>query len=895
ARVDLSLVESPLSWHIQSGDEVLQNLGASRVSGLSESAVLERRTTLGDNILPGALSRPFPEIVANQVKSLPVLLTGAAAGLSVITGNTAGGLFALGVALVNAAVGSVAEFRAEGYIEGIREAVDLRSRVLREGSVREVPFEEVVAGDILDLQVGSRIAADARLLEAHHLNVDESTLTGESVPVEKSVSALRNERVPVSQRRNMVFRGTLVVEGSGRAVAVATGSETVLGRLQAFLGEVFPPEAVMARELKGIAGHLIRVGLGACGILAGVSLLRGQGLLRIAREGLSFMAGAFPSGLSTLAVSAFALRLQNTSRQGILVRRLRAVGNLASAQVVCFDKTGTLTHNRMTVTELSSDGGRLKLDNHDPATRREFRRVAKDPDVSWLITLAAICNAMTLVQDRGRPVMEGSPTEKALVHLTERAGLDPWSIRESHPVLETTHRTQANPFMMTLHRWADGRRLTAMKGSPLDVLERCSHRRKNGRVLPLGDEDRLRLENENFRMAGGGLRVLGMAYRWEGPGRQGREGRDRDGFVWAGLIGLRDPVRKEAKELILSLHRAGIRTAVITGDQSLTAQHIGEELGLSGQEPLRVLDVLDIRGLEGKGLKSVVTRTHVFARLNPLQKLRIIQAYQRAGMNVVMVGDGVNDVLALRVADVGISMGQSGTELARSAADLVLEEDDLRGVLAAVANGRAFHENMRRSLRFLLTSNQVNLMIDLPSRTGMISQEPGRLQDLWRNLVCLSLASDTPGPGLMERPPADPAEGLTGGGGMGYSLGEALRVIGAAAPVGLYGLVRHGAGSRAGSLFLTSVSMNEMLYALRCAEEDGKGVDRAQNAMLGLTLAGALGFSLLSVVLPGMGSSFGSAAWRILDVAALGLNGLASWSFLQHHRASPGRTTEEES
>ena len=536
--------------------------------------------------------------------------------------------------------------------------------MFRNGQREDVSFDDVVPGDVLDLQPGARIPADARLLQAEWLSVDEAALTGESIPVNKFEGILSDESLPISRRLNMLFRGTLVVEGHGRAVVVATGGDTVLGRLQGFLGSVFPPEALVARDIRMLLRQFMRLGLGAAGIFAILGLWRGIGLLSVLRGGLALVAGAIPAGLSTLTLSAFALGHRELRRQGVLVRRLRALGNLASAQVVCFDKTGTLTHNRMTVSELVAGRRQVKLSSKDFPASGGPALFMGEPDVAWLLSLATLCNEAFMVHE-GAQSLEGSSTETALIRLAERAGITSTAFRSGHPILEIRHRTEEHPFMVTIHHWTQDRQLAVMKGSPHEVLQRCAFCHRNGKRLRLGEAERSRIEAENFRMSGAGLRVLGVAYQWDPQPDVEAFGAETGRMVWAGLIGLSDPVRRGARELVQGLHRAGIRTAVITGDQSLTAHHIGEELGLSGDEPLRILDAMDLRSSHPEGLRSVVTRTHVFARLSPTQKLQIIQAYQSAGQSVVMVGDGFNDVLALKVADVGIAMGREGAELAR--------------------------------------------------------------------------------------------------------------------------------------------------------------------------------------------------------------------------------------
>ncbi|NTV41806.1 MAG: cation-transporting P-type ATPase, partial [Syntrophobacteraceae bacterium] len=429
--------ESRIVWHTVEPGEVLNLLETSYELGLSEVDFQRKWTQYGSNTLPGTLTRSLFDIVASQVNSLPVLLTGGAAALSFVTGGILEGLLVMGVAALNVAIGAFVEERAERTLSAVRESVDLRAQVLRDGRLHEVPFDLIVPGDVLELQSGCRIPADGRLIRSDLLSLDESALTGESVPVSKRSAPLHDGEIPITERSNMVYRGTLVVEGTGYAVVVATGADTVLGKLQNFLGEVFPPEASMVRAMRNIATHLLRLGMSACCVFAVLSLLRGHGLVRIIRESLSLMAASVPSGLSTIAVGAFAMGHGDLRRSRILVQRLRALGNLASTQVVCFDKTGTLTMNQMMARELRA-GGRVVKIEAPSGDMENWSIPSQDPDISRLVELAALCNEATLLVQDGLESIEGSSTEHSLLQLAAMAGIDANALRGDYPLVHTT-------------------------------------------------------------------------------------------------------------------------------------------------------------------------------------------------------------------------------------------------------------------------------------------------------------------------------------------------------------------------------------------------------------------------------------------------------------------------
>jgi len=863
---------SRLPWHRLQAREVLGVFKVSSSTGLSRREAGRRLRLQGANTLPVTAGRSFRVILQKQMTELPVLLVAAAAGLAIVAGGVVEGVTALAIVLANALASSIAENRAERLLDEVRAAVELRARVLRGREIFEVGFDEFVPGDILDLVPGSRIPADARVIRAERLSVDEAALTGESIPVPKSAAIPPDPDPPLSQRTNMVYRGTLVVEGTGRAVVVATGAETVLGRLQSFLGAVFPPEAAVARDMRRWIRHLLAAGVGAAGAYGLFSLMRGHGILQVLKEALAIAAGAIPSGLSTLSASAFAFGHRDLRRRRILVRRLRALGNLASTQIVCLDKTGTLTLNQMTVAALCVGCDPIDLGREGQGPAEPLAATAAGGDLDWLVRLGVLCNEAFMLHE-GTRSLEGSSTEAALIHFAEGRGIHTTRFRGEHPIVEIFHRSEHHPYMVTVHQWDANRELTAVKGAPFEVLALCSHLRRGGEVHPLTEEARARIEAENFRMAGRGLRVLGLAFRW---GRQGSE-EDRylagPGLVWSGLVGFSDPVRPEAKGLIESLHRAGIRTAVLTGDQSLTAQYIGNQLGLSGSEPLRILDAADLRGAALNGLREVVACTHVFARLTPTQKLQIIQSYQSAGLSVVMVGDGFNDVLALKVADVGMAMGRQGADMACKAADLILEDDDLGGVFAAIQSGRRFYRNVHRSLRFLAGTTYVDLAAAVAKTTGAAAPNP--LQPVWNNTAALALAID-PEEGEESGALQEAGAARIDGGRIRDALSDAAAVLAASGLVGGYALSRYGSGARAGRVFWAGVGFNQMMPAFgeRPPGRRPGAVSRSR-----LLLWAAAGMPLLVLAATGGGG--------VLDLLALAGGGWLARRLLA--RKEPGK------
>jgi Ca2+-transporting ATPase len=832
-----------LDWHLSTPRNTVRYFSSSAATGLTETEARARLLLQGTNLLPGTTVRPLSRILKSQLTALPTLLIAAAAGLSLLSGALLEGLLALGIALANASIGAVYEARAELSLDVARETVALKARVLRSRRIKEIPFEAVVTGDILDLQIGSRLPADARLIEAHHLSVDESALTGESIPVLKSVAVNpRKKDTPIGQRDNMVYRGTQVVEGSGRCVVVATGNETVLGNLLRYLGSVYPPEALVAREMRHISRHFITLALGVSSLYAFVALLRGQGLLRILRNCLILTGGAIPSGFSTLAISAFAFGQQSLRQNRIVVRRLRALASLASTQVVCFDKTGTLTVNRMGVSDLVAGGRYWQIPTKADRVDGWMASLMQDPDASWLIRLSTLCNEAYILHEGARSV-EGSSTEKAFIELAESAGVNTTTFRGSHPILDIVHRTEKQLFMVTRHRWDPMHELTVIKGNPIEVLDSCVAYRKKGECYPLSEAHHKRIEAENFQLAGQGLRVLGLAFRWDTQHTGAETVTRRHEFIWAGLIGLKDPVRRGARKLIQTLNDAQIKTVVITGDQSLTAYHIGKELALGGKEPLRIFDAVDLDTANTASIRSVITRAHVFSRLNPTQKLQIVQAYQNTGLSVVMVGDGFNDVLALKAADVGIAMGKEGAVEARQSADLVLTDDHLASVGKAIATGRAFYGNMRNGMRYLSTATYIDVLSDVSGLNGNDGHGADALQSVWTNLLGLSLTRTQEAPFATDTGAA--AGPLIGDDEIQDSMVASTKLIIASVAAAGSALSQNRSIATAGNLFWRSLAVNQLLYARIVRGEISREArppagDRLFNGILGTGLIGLL-------------------------------------------------------
>lgn len=865
-------------WHALPASTVASTFNTCPVMGLSSQEALNRLKQYGPNALPETATRSGWSIFVDQFKSLPVALLGAAAGISVLTGGLADAVVILAVVGINGVIGYVTESEAEKTIHSLKDLVKPTANVLRDGMVVTLPAECVVPGDILTLRPGAYVAADARLLEAGHLTLDESVLTGESMPVVKEVHAVLRREATLGDRINMVYMGTLVTGGQGLAVVVATGACTEVGRLQVLVGEAVSPETPMERQLAHLGDQLVLISGAACVLVFGIGLLRGYGFLMMFKTSISLAVAAVPEGLPAVATTTLALGIRNMKRHHVLIRHLNAVETLGCIQTICFDKTGTITENRMAVVRLFSGmrdirlvGGSFRCDGKvlDPLASKEIQR---------LMEVAVLCNETEINGGTGAEyVLSGSPTEGALIRMAMQAGLDVLELRRQYPLLKVNYRAENRLFMGTLHQTAlQGRetKFFAVKGSPVEVLALCDRHLVDGVEMPLSYDDFARIELANERMAADALRVLGLACITV---ESEEDFEVSHGMTWLGLIGMADPVRPGVAGLIEEFHQAGIDTIMITGDQSPTAYAIGKELNLSRGEPLEIMDSSHLASLDSDILEALSHKVHVFARVTPAFKLEIVQALQSRGLVVAMTGDGINDGPALKAADIGIAMGEGGTDIAREVADVVLEADNLETVIVAVRDGRTIYNNIRKALRFLLATNFSEILVMFFTVAAGLPSPMSAMQLLWINLLSdifpgLALAMEQPEKDILNRPPRSPDEPIVKVSDFKRLTFEASTLsLGAMTAYG-YGILRYGMGANAGTLAFQSLTMGQLLHSLSCRSEKHsmfKGEKLPSNPYLNTALAGSFALQLLTIFVPGLRTLLGLTPIHLLDGAVI--------------------------
>jgi len=784
----------------QSVGEALAALGADERRGLSEGEARARLARCGPNELTA--EKPVPawrKFLAQFQDVLVVLLlvaTAISAGLWMVERESElpyEALAILAVVLLNAVMGYVQASRAESSLAALRRMAAARATVLRDGERRSVPAAEIVPGDIILLEEGDTVPADARLILSTALKTAEASLTGESLPVSKDAVPIPEEAV-LGDRHNMVFSGTAATYGRGKAVVTETGMRTETGRIAGMLKATREEATPLQKELDRV-GRLLGVAVVAiaAAMIATILLVedvRGiSALFDVLILGVALAVAAVPEGLPAIVTAVLAIGVQRMAKRNAIVRRLVAVEALGSATVIASDKTGTLTRNEMAVRAVVTASGRVRLTGTGYAPDGEARCVGGEAiggalrvEMERALAVADRANNAVLREQGGIWTVQGDPTEGALIVAARKVGLDAGRLDERFERVGEVPFSSERKLMSTIHTDAQRqeRLLVFTKGAPDVLLARCSREQVGEEARPLSEERRAEILRAGEELAGEALRTLGVAYRElrrdaiEANGMDERVERD---LVFAGVMGMIDPPRREAKEAVRRAQAAGIRPVMITGDHPKTAAVIAAELGIAPDG--RAVTGAELDGMTEDALVGTVREVSVYARVNPEHKLRIVKALQREGAVVAMTGDGVNDAPALKTADIGVAMGITGTDVSKEAADMVLADDNFASIVAAVEEGRAIFSNIRKFLRYLLSSNIGEVMtmffgvllagvIGLPAEGNVVVLPLVATQILWINLVtdgapALALGVDPAGADMMARPPRPPAEGVITG------------------------------------------------------------------------------------------------------------------------------------
>lgn len=741
--------------------------------GLTDDAAEQRLEEFGPNRLEevGRVS-PWRQFASQFTEFIVLVLIGAAF-ISGVLQEWMDAIAILVIVVLNAILGFVQEYRAERALEALKKMAAPLARVIRGGEIKNVPAEEVVPGDVLALEMGDLVPADARLLEDNLLEVDEASLTGESIPVRKSAGFVTEEAAPLGDRRNMVYSSTVVTYGKGKAVVTRTGMGTELGRIAHLVQTMGREPTPLQKRLENVGRILVYACLVIVVVVFGLGLWRGVPLVEMFLTAVSLAVAAIPEGLPAVVTIALALGVRRMVQRNALIRKLPSVETLGSATVICTDKTGTLTQSEMTVRKIGFLSKVIDVtgDGYDP--RGDFRVDGRpvgqeDHDLQLALRIGVLCNNARLRQDgRGDSGWHivGDPTEGALLSAGAKAGLWRNELETAYTLLAELPFDSNRKRMSTIWREPDGSVVAYIKGAPDVVVGLCSQVHEDGRVRQLTLAEKDRILDLNNRFADEAMRLLAVAYRdlGEEPGEPGVEEVEHD-LVFAGLVAMKDPPRPEAREAIVKARRAGLDVVMITGDHKSTAVAIAEELGLCREEDLAYTGS-ELDQISDEELSEIVESIRVYARVSPEHKLRIVRAWESHGHIVAMTGDGVNDAPALKEADIGIAMGVTGTDVSKEASDMILTDDNFASIVAAVEEGRAIFDNIRRFIHYLLSCNIGELLtMLLASLVGMpLPLLP--IQILWVNLAtdslpALALGVEPAEPGGMERPPRPPTEGV---------------------------------------------------------------------------------------------------------------------------------------
>ena len=759
--------------HALSPEAVVEHWGTSAKGGLSEGLAAEKSNEFGPNRLEeiGRVSawRQF----ASQFTEFIVLVLIAAAVVSGILQEWMDAIAILVIVVLNAILGFVQQYRAERALEALKKMAAPLARVIRDGETRSVPAQELVPGDVIALEMGDLVPADARLLEDHLLQVDEASLTGESVPVKKRADVVLSEDAPLGDRCNMVYSSTVVTYGKGIAVVTDTGMRTELGKIAHLVQTVGREQTPLQEQLDRLGKLLVYGCLVVVAVVFGLGLWRGVPPVEMFLTAVSLAVAAIPEGLPAVVTIALALGMRRMVQRNALIRKLPSVETLGSATIICTDKTGTLTQSEMTVRDIGLLGRTIDVTGEGYDPEGDFRVDGRpidqsEADLQLALKIGVLCNNASLRRtdgDGSRWRIVGDPTEGALLTAAGKAGLWRSDLELEHSMLEELPFDSNRKRMTTIWRDSDGRSTAYVKGAPDVIVGLCTRVQDNGRVRPANDEDKERLLSLNNHLADKAMRVLAVAYRdLEDESAEPTVEEVERELVFAALMAMKDPPRPEAKEAIATARRAGLEVVMITGDHKSTAVAIAKELELYRDGDIAFtgpeLDVID-----DERLREVVEKVRVYARVSPEHKLRIVRAWESQGHIVAMTGDGVNDAPALKEAHIGIAMGITGTDVSKEASDMILTDDNFASIVAAVEEGRAIFDNIRRFVHFLISCNIGEVLaMFLASLLGLpLPLLP--IQILWVNLAtdslpALALGVEPAEPGGMERPPRPPSEGV---------------------------------------------------------------------------------------------------------------------------------------
>ena len=706
-----------MNWHDKTVDETLLMLNTDSNIGLNEKEAEKRLEQYGQNSIgEGVKRKGFIKKFFEQLNDIMIIIllsaSAASFGVSWLNGDAdfTDSVIIIMIVVINAVLGVVQENKAEKAIEELKKMSVPHAKVLRDGHIKEISSQTVVPGDIIILEAGDMVPADARLISGNTIKTDESALTGESVPVSKDASLRIKEEAQAADMKNMVFSSTYVTYGKGRAVVTATGMDTEVGKIAAMIAKDEKNETPLQKRLDGTGKILGLSAIGICALIFIIGVIRKYGAFEMFMTSISLAVAAIPEGLPAIVTIVLAIGMQAMSKKNTIVRTLPAVETLGSAQVICTDKTGTLTKNKMKLVKITDSKENTNLN-----------------DKRFIIRLAVLCTDCYF-EDRH---YIGEPTETAIAEAAEEMGEKKSRLESIMPRIDEIPFSSDRKMMTTVHEFGNGNNLCITKGAPERVLNLCG-KYSDGRTID--QSERRKLDKINESMTSSALRVLAVAYKETGKNDRNYE----KGLTFAGFIGMIDPPREEVAQAVEDCKKAGIKVVMITGDHALTAMAIAEKTGIYKDGDL-IFDGGQLETMNQTQLDDKLEKISVFARVSPEHKLKIVNAYKRKGKTVAMTGDGVNDAPALKAADIGCAMGQNGTDVAKGASDMIITDDNFATIVSAVKEGRIIYNNIRKSVHFLISSNIGEILTIFTAMIFGWSTPLLPIHLLWVNLITDSL------------------------------------------------------------------------------------------------------------------------------------------------------------
>lgn len=797
--------------------------------GLTGEEANKRLEIHGRNVLKPAKRHGWLKILFSQFTDLMIIILIASSIISFTMGENSEGIAILAIILLNGLLGFIQEMRTEKAMEALMSLAAPHARVVRDGVIRDIPAEEVVPGDLIVLEAGNRVPADAVLLEANNLYSDESMLTGESIPVAKIRTDQTNASLTSVTSRNMVYMGSMITNGTGRALVMVTGMETEMGKIAEMMETAGVQDTPLQKKLEKLGEYMVTGCLAICAIVAVLGILRGEPVIQMLLGGISLAVAAVPEGLPAVVTIALAIGVRRMVQKNALIRRLPAVETLGCATVICSDKTGTLTENRMTVVEAYAGKNPYVMRKNNQGRLSAYCRgrevhVEKTTGLKLLLKIGMLCGNTRIMESNSDADLdiEGDPTEVALVRAAIDTGLDKESVFSAYRRVREIPFDSERKLMSVICRSQSGELFLFAKGAPEIIMDKCSKIMIADRERDITQDDQDKLRDECAAMTSRALRVMAFAYRTVQPYQLWRDDLESQ-LVFIGLAGMTDPPRKEAIESVAKCRRAGIKTIMITGDHVKTATSIAKSMDIYRDGDL-VVNGREIDQMSDQELEEACRKATVFARVFPKHKMRIVRAIRNNGNIVAMTGDGVNDAPAVKDADIGIAMGKSGTDVTRQAASMILMDDNFSSIVAAVEEGRNIYSNIRKFIRYLLSCNVgevltmfLSMIMGLP--IPLLPAQVLAVNLATDGLPAIALGMEPGEPDIMERPPRSPDESI-----FSHGLARLIMVRGifiAISTIASFMIVntmsKNLAGARTAAL--VTLVLSQLIHVFECKSE----------------------------------------------------------------------------